>query len=140
MGDIRSAKAGDLGWDDHLPDWPQRETSEFHMRPGKRDAYDGYGQHDRCDEVSKGVWNAVTLTNGCSPRSRYPAEFSGLVIGYALCAGEKVSLRDTGAFVASKIECDQPWILAWLSVDHMEGCSQQGDDYAVISMRRPSAP
>lgn len=35
-----------------------------------------------------------------------PAEFSGLVIGHGPCAGEKISQSDTGAFVASKIECN----------------------------------
>ena len=46
-------RAGDLSGDDHFADWPERETSEFHMRPGERDTYNGYCQHDRGDEVAE---------------------------------------------------------------------------------------
>ena len=35
------------------PNWPEREPSEFHMRPGERNADDAYSQHDRCDEVTE---------------------------------------------------------------------------------------
>jgi|SRR5262249_33192994 len=34
-------------------DWPQRQTGELHMRPGEWDAHNGYGQHDRCDEMTE---------------------------------------------------------------------------------------
>jgi hypothetical protein len=42
------------------------------------------------------------------------------------------SLRGTGTFVASNIGDDQPRIVAWLPVNHTEGCSRQRDDDAVI--------
>jgi hypothetical protein len=48
-----NGRSGDLGWDDHLPDWPERETSKFHMRPREWDPDNGYGQHDGGDEVTE---------------------------------------------------------------------------------------
>jgi hypothetical protein len=42
-----------LGGHDHFADWPQGETSEFHMRSGEWDPYNGDEQHNRCDEVSQ---------------------------------------------------------------------------------------
>jgi hypothetical protein len=62
----------------------------------------------------------------------YPTEFSGFVIGHGPCAGEKISLSDTGTFVASKTECNQSRRLACLAVNHSEGCSRQGDNDRVI--------
>src|SRR5262249_54232456 len=64
--------------------------------------------------------------------SHYPAEFSSLVISHAPCAGEKTSLSDTGTCVSSKIECNQPRILAWLSVNHVEACPRQRDNDTAI--------
>jgi hypothetical protein len=45
-GDLRSRN-------DHLADWPQRETGELDMRPCERDADKGYSQHDCCDEMTE---------------------------------------------------------------------------------------
>jgi len=61
-----------------------------------------------------------------------PAEFSRLVISYPPCAGEKISLRDTGTFVGLKRELDQARNPFCLAVNHMEGRTRQGDDNAVV--------
>ena len=61
-----------------------------------------------------------------------PAEFSSLVTSYPPCAGEKISLRDTGTFVGLKRDLDQARTLVGLAVNHMEGRTRQRDHNPVI--------
>src|SRR5690349_9259920 len=61
-----------------------------------------------------------------------PAEFFRLVTSCPPCAGEKISLRDTGTFVGLKRDLDQARSLVCLAVNHMEGRTRQRDNDGVI--------
>ena len=42
-----------LGRYNYLSDWPESQSSQFHMRPGKGDADNRHGKHDSRHDVSK---------------------------------------------------------------------------------------
>src|SRR6202043_2967800 len=41
-----------LGRYNYLSDWPESQSSQFHMRPGKRNADNGNGKDKCCDEIA----------------------------------------------------------------------------------------
>jgi hypothetical protein len=80
--------------------------------------------------MSSPTWKGLANKSGPFHILYNPAEFS--VIGYSQCRSEKISLRDTSAFLSLKRKLNQTRSLVCLAVNYIERRTRQRDNDALI--------